>query len=134
MRQIKSADIKAPADVVDVFYFRIVFVDIRFCLQKRFVCEKVIAIFIGKDPQNHVQNDFYDIFRYFIVIMQFIFSFGNQLGKIKFKDIRVVACMDQRGYLKKGTYNFHGRLKLQEDDSFKLFITGDLKQEKYKNE
>ena len=32
------------------------------------------------------------------------------------------------GYVKKGVYNFQGRLTLQEDDSFKLFLTGNLEQ------
>lgn len=32
------------------------------------------------------------------------------------------------GYIKKGVYNFQGRLTLQEDDSFKLFLTGNLEQ------
>ena len=32
------------------------------------------------------------------------------------------------GYVKKGVYNFHGKLTMQEDNSFKLFLEGDLEQ------
>ena len=30
------------------------------------------------------------------------------------------------GYLKKGKYNFKGKITLQEDDSFEIFVAGDM--------